>query len=319
MKGILAALAVATSCAGAAFAQTYPAKPVQWILPYAPGGGTDAIGRIVAEKMSTRLGVPVPVINQAGASGTLGSNAVRRAQPDGYTLLFNASVFMLGRNVVRSTPYDPIADFTPIARIGEVPLIMVANKKVEGATLGEVVRAVRADPNRFNFALSALGSAGHLATLEFMRQADIKVVTVPYRGAAPALPDLISGSVQLMIDPLTVLLPQVNAGQLKAIAVTANERSPLAPDVPTAAESGMPALVLSSWYGVWGPPNLPRDVVERISAEMGQIAKDPSFVSRLDALGIRPTYMTTEQFVPFMRADTERAVGLLRAANFEPE
>jgi tripartite-type tricarboxylate transporter receptor subunit TctC len=200
-----------------------------------------------------------------------------------------------------------------------VPMIMVANKKVEGATLGEVVRAVRADPNRFNFALSALGSAGHLATLEFMRQADIKVVTVPYRGAAPALPDLISGSVQLMIDPLTVLLPQVNAGQLKAIAVTANERSPLAPDVPTAAESGMPALVLSSWYGVWGPLNLPRDVVERISAEMGQITKDPSFVARLDALGIRPTYMTTEQFVPFMRADTERAVGLLRAANFEPE
>jgi tripartite-type tricarboxylate transporter receptor subunit TctC len=319
MRKILVALVMALWWAGPACAQAYPSKPVQWIIPYAPGGGTDAIGRIVAEKVSGRLGVPVTVMNQPGASGTIGSGAVQRAQPDGHTLLFNASVFMLGRNVVRSTPYDPIADFTPIARIGEVPLVMVANPKVEGATLTEIARAVRASPDRFNFALSALGSAGHLATLEFMRLADLKVVTVPYRGAAPALTDLISGSVQLMIDPLTVLLPQVTAGRLKAVAVTATERSPLAPDVPTAAESGMPGLVLSSWYGVWGPPNLPREVVQRVSTAMGEIAKDPAFVTRLDGLGIRPTYMSTEQFVPFMRADTERAVGLLRAANFEPE
>lgn len=313
------ALTVAIALTGGALAQSYPNKPIRWIIPYPPGGGTDAIGRIVGERLGEILGVPVITVNQTGASGTIGSDFVRRAEADGYTLLFNASVFTLGRGVVKSTPYEPLEDFTTVARIGEVPLILIASQNVEGSSIGEVVQAARANPNRFNFAISALGSAGHVATLEFLRQAGAKAEIIPYRGAAPALTDLAAGVVQLMIDPLTVLLPQVQGGRAKPLAVTGRERSPLAPNVPTTAEAGMPGLVMASWYGVWGPKNLPSDVVQRLSTSLEEVAKDRRFLARVESLGIKPTFMGPGEAEVFMRAEAEKSMTLLRAANFVPD
>ncbi|MGE0719358.1 MAG: Bug family tripartite tricarboxylate transporter substrate binding protein [Alphaproteobacteria bacterium] len=304
---------------GGAAAQGYPTKPIRWVLPYPPGGGTDIMGRLVAEAVSPRLGQPVVVVNQTGASGTVGSDAVRRADPDGYTLLFNASIFVLGRNVVKAAPYDTIADFTPIARIGEVPLIILAATSVPGSTIPEVVAAAKAEPRKYNFGLSSLGSAGHLATLEFIRLAGSPIETITYRGAAPALADLVAGNIQLMIDPLTALLPQAQAGRAKALAVTSRARSALAPDIPTTAEAGMPDLVMGSWYGVWGPRGLPDAVVTRIGAAMAEAAADPAFAAKLATYGIIPTYMAQAEFRDFIRADLDRAVGLLRSVNFQPE
>ncbi|BBK30462.1 tripartite-type tricarboxylate transporter receptor subunit TctC [Stella humosa] len=318
-RGLVGVAVASLVAVGGAAAQTYPTKPIRWILPYPPGGGTDVMGRLVAEAVAPRLGQQVIVVNQSGASGTVGSDAVRRADPDGYTLLFNASIFVLGRNVVKAAPYDPVADFTPVARIGEVPLILLASNGVTGQTIPEIVAAAKANPSGFNFGLSSLGSAGHLATLEFIRLAGTRIETIAYRGASPALTDLVAGNVQLMIDPITTLLPQAQAGRAKAVAVTAAARSPLAPDVPTTAEAGMPGLVLASWYGVWGPKGLPPAVVARVSAAMADAAKDPAFIAKLATYGIQPTYMGPAEFPGFMQADIDRSIALLRAAGFQPE
>ncbi len=319
VAGAAAVAALASLGGAAASAQAYPAKPIRWILPYPPGGGTDIMGRLVAEAISPRLGQPIVVVNQSGASGTVGSEAVRRADPDGYTLLFNASIFVLGRNVVRAAPYDPVQDFTAVARIGEVPLILLASTKVTAGTIPEIVAAAKADPKAYNFGLSSLGSAGHLATLEFIRLAGTPIETITYRGAAPALTDLVAGNVQLMIDPITSLLPQAKAGRAKAVAVTSATRSALAPDVPTTAEAGMPGLVLGSWYGVWGPKGLPAPVVDRVSRAVQEASADPAFVEKLATYGISPVYMGPDRFPAFMQADIDRSVALLRAANFQPE
>jgi tripartite-type tricarboxylate transporter receptor subunit TctC len=302
-----------------AIAQPYPNKPIRMIVPYPPGGGTDALGRITAERLSERLGQPVVVTNVAGASGTVGSDSVRRADPDGYTLLFNASLFLLGKNVVKSTPYDPLDDFSALGRVGLAPLLIVASNKVEGATLLEAVKSAKANESTYNMAISGLGSAGHLGSLEFQRIAGLKLAMIPYKGTAPGLADVMSGNVQFMIDAMTALLPQTKGGRVRGLAVTSATRSKIAPDIPTTAEAGMPELNISSWYGVWGPKNLPEPIANRIAVAISELVNTPEFNARIDAAGIVPGYLGPKAFVDFMRADLTKAVALLKAANFQPE
>lgn len=303
----------------AAAAQTYPNRPIRMVVPYPPGGGTDALGRITAERMADRLGVAVVVANVPGGSGTVGSESVRRAEPDGYTLLFNASLFLLGKHVVKSTPYDPLEDFTALGRTGIAPLVLIASNKVEGTTLADVVRAVRANPGGFNMAISGMGAAGHLGSLEFQRLVGVNLQGIPYKGTAPALADVMGGQVQLMMDAATVLLPQTKGGRVRGLAITSTTRSPINPDVPTTSEAGMPGLNLSSWYGVWGPKGMPAAVNNRIVAAIAEGVRQPEFQARIDAAGILPGYLDPAAFVEFMRGDLTRAVGLLKAANFQPE
>ena len=188
MRHFLLAFALLAGCSLAA-AQGYPNKSIRMVLPYPAGGGTDALGRITAERLSDRLGVPVVVTNVPGGSGTVGSEQVRRAEPDGYTILFNASLFLMGKHVVKSTPYDPLEDLSALGRVGQAPLLIIASGKVEAATLADVVKAVRANPNGFNMAISGMGAAGHLGSLEFMRIAGVNLQAVPYKGTAPPSPD----------------------------------------------------------------------------------------------------------------------------------
>lgn len=300
-------------------AETYPSKPIKWVIPYPPGGGVDAVGRIVGEKLSAELGVPVVLTHQPGGGGIVGADAVRRSTPDGYTLLFNASVFIFGPQVLKSVPYDPVADFTPIAQIGDVPLLVISNPKVEAKTFAELVERVRADPEKFNIALSAPGAAGHLGTLAFLHHIGKPVEIVQYRGTGLGLTDVISGSVQLMVEGMTILLPQVKNGRVRAYAVTSRERSKLAPDIPTTAEVGVPNFVVSSWYGVWGPRGLPAPVVARISAAVDKISKDPELISRFEGLGLTSTYMSGDVFETYIRADAQRGRDLLKEAGFEPQ
>ena len=318
MRRVVAGIALALSTL-VAFAQGYPNKPIRMVLPYPAGGGTDALGRIMAERLADRLGVAVVVTNVPGGSGTVGSDQVRRAEPDGHTLLFNASLFLMGRNVVKSTPYDPLDDFTALGRVGQAPLLIIASNKVEAVTLAELVKAVRANPGGFNMAISGLGAAGHLGSLEFMRIAGVNLQSIPYKGTAPALADVMGGSVQLMIDSATVLLPQAKGGRVRGLAITSATRNKNNPEIPTTAEAGMPELTIASWYGVWGPKGLPPAITARLAAAIAEGVRQPEFAARIDAAGIVPGYLDPSAFVEFMRMDLARSVNLLKAANFQPE
>src|SRR5437763_1373952 len=262
-----------------AAAQDWPNRTIRVIVPYPPGGPADIMGRLAAQKLQEKLGVTVVVENRSGASGTIGAEAVRQSPPDGYTFLAAPSVHVLGRQVVKSVPYDPVNDFTPIARYGEGPLLVLANPSaVQGKTIAEALPEIRARPKDFRFGLSALGAANHLAVLEFNRLTGLDLPIIPYRGSAPALADLLGGQVQLMIDPIIAALPLVQSGKLRALAVTSTQHSWAIPELPTAAESGLPGLEISSWYGLWGPKDLPDPIVIRVNAVLSEAMQESAVV-----------------------------------------
>lgn len=318
MRGLALALGVILPLSTQA-AEPWPQRTIRVVVPYPPGGPADIMGRLAAQKLGERLGVTTVVENRSGASGTVGAEAVRAAAPDGYTLLAAPSVHVMGRQVLRNVPYDPVGDFTPIARLGEGPLLVLANPSVPGRTIAEMLPALRAKASNFSFGLSAFGAANHLAVLDFNRRAGLDLLIVPYRGSGPALTDLIAGQVQLMIDPMSAALPHVRGGRLKALAVTSAHRSPIAPEIPTAAESGMPGLEFASWYGVWGPRGLPAEIVQRVNEALNAGMRDPTVLERLAALGNEPVTETPAEFAAFIEADVKRNTEILQAAGFQPE
>ena len=303
-----------------AAAQDWPSRTIRVVVPYPASGPADIMGRLAAQKLQEKLGAAVIVENRSGASGTIGAEAVRQSAADGYTLLAAPSVFVLARQVVKAVPYDPVNDFTPIARYGEGPLLVLANPSaVSGKTIAEALPVIRAKPEEFRFALSALGAANHLAVLEFNRLAGLDLQIIPYRGSAPALTDLLSGQVQLMIDPIIAALPLVQSGKLRALAVTSARRSSALPQLPTAAESGMPGLEISSWYGLWGPKDLPKEIVARVNGALSDAMREPAVIERLTTLGFEPVAGTAEEFARFIQADVARSSALLRAVNYQPQ
>ena len=222
------------------------------------------------------LGVPVIVENRAGASGTIGGQAVHQAAPDGYTLLFVPLTHVMANVVLKSVPYDAVNDFTPIARVGESPMLVVMSTKMAPKTLAEVATAAREHPADWTIATSGLGSAGHVASIELSNVSKANMTITPYRGTAPALTDVMGGHVQLLINSIVTLVPAARDGKVKALAITAAKRSALAPEVPTAVESGMPSLTFTSWFGFFGPKGMPKDVVTKLNAtfnEAGQQAR----------------------------------------------
>ena len=318
-----AAAAIGAGLVGAApgMAQPggYPNRPIRMVIPFAPGGGVDAIGRLVAQNLEKRLGATVVVDNRSGGSGTIGGQAVQQAAPDGQTLLFSASTHVMARQVLRQAPYDPLTDFTPIAQIGQAPLLLVMSPNRPQSNITEVVEDARRNPDKWAFAVAALGAAGHLATILFMKLAGINFTIAPYRGTAPALNDVAGGHIPLLIDPVLALLPFVRSGKAKGIAITTASRSALAPSIPTAAEAGMPGLEFVSWYGLWGPKGLPASVVERLNQALAEIMREPAVVERTAALGLEPVYLGQAEFQPFITADVARNSELLRSVNFQPE
>jgi tripartite-type tricarboxylate transporter receptor subunit TctC len=299
----LAVLASVLLAAPAA-AQDWPNRNIRVVVPYPAGGPADFMGRLAAQKLQEKLGVSVVVENRSGASGTIGAETVRQSPPDGYTFLAAPVVHILGRLVVKAVPYDPVGDFTAIVRYGEGPLIVLANPAaVPGKTLAEALPAIKSKPNDFRFGISALGSPNHLAVLEFNKLTKLDLQIIPYRGSAPALTDLVSGQVQLMIDPMITALPLVLAGQLKALAVASSRRTSVLPDVPTAAESGLAGLEFSSWYGLWGPKDLPKDIVKRVNAVLVEAVREPAVVEKLTTLGFEPVSGTPEEFAAVIASD----------------
>jgi tripartite-type tricarboxylate transporter receptor subunit TctC len=309
----------ASLVAAPALGQAYPDKAIRMIVPYPPGGGTDGLGRITAQFLSEKLGQQIVVQNIGGASGTIGSDTVRRADPDGYTLLFNASLFVLGKTVVPSCPYDPVTDFRPIAQAGEAPLVLLANNNVPGATYAEVMAAVAKEPKKFFVAISSGGSAGHIATLAWIKRTGLPIDTILYKGTAPANTDLMAGTVQFFMDPWTALLPLATSGRAKGLFVTSKARTPLAPNVPTSAEVGLKDFNLSSWYGLWGQKDLPEPIVAKLAASMAEVSKDKGFLDKTASLGIVPTARGPKDFAAFIKSEVETNVALLKDAGFKPE
>ena len=307
--------------AAPAAAQDWPNRNIRVVVPYPAGGPADFMGRLAAQKLGEKLGVSVVVENRSGASGTIGAETVRQSPPDGYTFLAAPVVHVLGRLVVKAVPYDPVGDFTAIVRFGEGPLIVLANPAaVPGKTLADALPAIRSKPDDFRFGVSALGSPNHLAVLEFNRLTKLNLQIIPYRGSAPALTDTVSGQVQLMIDPMITALPLVQGGQLKALAVASSKRTSVLPDVPTAAESGLPGLEFSSWYGLWGPKGLPKEIVTRVNAVMLESMREPAVIEKLATLGFEPVSTgTPDEFAALIKSDIARNAALLSAAKFEPQ
>jgi tripartite-type tricarboxylate transporter receptor subunit TctC len=297
----------------------WPNRPVRVIVPFTPGGATDGMARVTAGKLQEKLGQPFVVENRPGANGAVGGQAVATAAPDGYTLCFSASIQILARLVMRNPGYDPVADLAPVARVGQGPLLMVMNQARPQTTLAEVLAAVRAAPRDWSFAVSSLGAAGHLATIEFTRQAGVEITQVPYRGTAPALTDVVAGNVQLMFDPILATLPQVRERRVRGLAITAGARSAAAPEIPTAAEAGMPGLDIQSWWALWGPRALPAEITARIGEALRTGMAEPDVLARVGTLGIEPLAEIGPDFAAFISRDFARSQELLRLANFQPE
>jgi tripartite-type tricarboxylate transporter receptor subunit TctC len=297
----------------------FPARTIRIVVPVAAGGGVDVFARLIAERIRVLRNVSFIVENRVGGNSTIGGLEVQRAAPDGYTVLFHASTHIIARRVMRIVPYDPVADFTPIAPAGQAPLVLiVANNRPE-QTLKEIVASAKKDPNAWSFATAQLGAPGHIAAVAFNQLNDLNLPIIVYRGTAPAVNDVAGGHVPAMIEAILALLPMVRAGSVRAIAVTSAKRSTLAPEIPTMAEVGLPALNFGAWWGMWGPPGLPADLVATINGWVNEAVKELAAEGRLAALGIEPAQKTPQAFREFIATDLDRSAKLLKAANFQPE
>jgi len=319
-KTWIVALSLGLSLMAPAFAQgQFPSGTLRLVVPFAAAGGVDQAARLLGKQLQTDLGVSVIVENKAGASGTIGGKAVHAATPDGMTLLFSAATHVLAKQVLAVPPYDPQADFALVARVGEAPLMLVIPPTAPQKNLKEVLDAARAQPDKWTAAVPALGAPSHLATLLLAQQGKLKLTMTPYRGTAPALADVAGGHVQVLMDSIISIHAMAKAGKVKPIAVSSSQRSGVAPDVPTAVESGYPGLVYNSWYGVWAPKGTPPDRVQALNKAINKATAGLARAGAFTALGILPVLETTDQFRQFVATDVARSAELLKEAGFKPE
>ncbi len=313
--------AAAAICKPAVAAPGWPAKgrTIRVIVPWPPGAANDALGRLVAQRLQDKFGATAIVENRTGGSGLIGTKYVIDADPDGYTFLasaFNTAVMPL---VLKSADFNPETDLEVIARTGVAPLICVMTAERPQKTVNEVVVAAKADPGNWNFAISAVGSAGHLATIDFLQRTSSHIPMVAYRGTQPALLDVMAGAVQLLIDTSFALIPAAKDGtKVRALGIAAAKRSILAPDIPTMAEAGVPGFEASSWYGLWAPKGTPGEITTTMHELVQEIMHDPKVVDSLRANLLEPITESTDQTKTFIANEITRAKRLLQSVNFQP-
>ena len=319
MLACVAAITLIVAAAAAA-AQNYPSRPVRMIVPYPPGGTVDVVARVLALNLAEQTGRNFIVDNRAGANGIVGSDLVAKATPDGYTLLVQASIFVINPLFLKNVPYDVQKDYTPVTNVGSVPLLVTAHPAVPAANLREFLALVKATTSKYSFATSGLGSAGHLSEEMIKRQAGVpEMLIVPYKGSGPALVDLIGGQVSAMIDPFPSSYPHVKSGRLKALAVTSTKRVSFMPDVPTVDESGVRGFDMVSWYGLWGPRGVPPAVTSRLTAETARAVRAPLSVTRLGEQGFDPAGGGPDAFAKFIAQEIDRYAKIVREANIKAE
>jgi tripartite-type tricarboxylate transporter receptor subunit TctC len=304
---LLVAAAIVLLAAAGARAQDYPTRPIKVVIAFPPGGPTDFVGRLLAEKLKEILGQPVIIENKPGANGAIGATEVVRAAPDGYTLFLTTSgAVTITPNLRTDTPYDTLRDFAPISRVVNVNEVLAVKPDLAVNTATDLAALAKAKPGALAFASTGVGSPPHLALELFQAAAGVKFVHVPYRGAAPAITDLLGGQVIAMFADAPVLLPHIQGGKLKPIAVASVQRNPVLPNVPTLAEQGYADTVCDNWYGLLAPAKTPPAIVAKLNAALRSALADPGLKEKLVKVGAVPTPSTPEEFASFLREELAR-------------
>ena len=314
----LAVIGLSTAAApiGSASAQDYPTRPVKWVVGYPPGGATDIIARLLGQRLSERLGQQFVIENKPGAGNNIATESVINAEPDGYTLLFVNPANYINASLYANLKFNVIRDIAPIAAFNRVPNVMTVNNNVPAKTVAEFIAYVKANPGKVNLASSGNGTSVHLSGEMFMAMAGVKMQHVPYRGAAPAITDLLGGQVQLIFDNMPSILQHVRAGSVRALAVTGTARSPLLPDVPVLADT-IPGYEASALFGVGAPKNTPKAVIEKLNKEINAVLAEPAIKARLLDLGGEPLIGTPEAFGAMIVAETDKWKKVIEEAKVE--
>jgi len=296
----------------AACAQDYPNRPLRLIAPFSPGGATDVLARIVGQKINERLGQPVVVENRVGAGGNIGAEQVAKSPPDGYTLLMGGVPHAIGASLYAKLGYDMVKDLSAIAEVASFPSMLVLHPSLPAKSVRELITLAKMRPGQLNFGSAGNGSPNHLALELFDTMAGVKMVHIPYKGAGQVVGDLLAGQLQLASMGFPVAMPHVQAGKLRAIAVTGAARSPLFAQIPTVAEAGLPGFDVTSWYGVFGPAALPREIISRLNIEISGAIGAPDLKERMTALGAESSVKTPDQFAQYVRDEIVKWAKVVR-------
>jgi tripartite-type tricarboxylate transporter receptor subunit TctC len=297
----------------------WPARPIRFILPFPPGGGTDILGRLIAERLTAGLGQPVVTENRGGAGGNVGAEAAAKSPPDGYTIVLVAPSLAISPSLYSKLNYDPVKDFAPVSLVATVPNVMITNPSVPAATLKEFIALAKSKPGEMNFGSGGSGTSNHLAGELFNIVAGVKLVHVPYKGVNLAMQDVLSARVQLVFIGIPAAAPHIKAGKLRALALASAQRSAVLPDVPTADEAGLPKFEVTTWYGILAPAGTPRPVVARLNGELGKIMHSPELKDRLEALATDPLTSTPEEFADLIRREIAKWSEVVREAGLKAD
>ena len=318
VRHLASILALASLLPGIALAQPYPDKPVRVLVGFSPGGFTDVLARLVSQKLQERLGQPFVVENKPGAAGTIAADQVAHAKPDGYTLLLgHSNSNSIAPALYPKLTYNVIKDFTPIAHIASTPFILTVHPSVTADNVRSFVEYAKTHPLRY--ASSGQGSGQHLAAEQFALQSGIKMTHIPYKGSGQAITDLLSGQVELNFESPPNTMQHIKAGKLKALGITSARRSPLLPEVPTIAEQGLSGYEIIQWFGVFGPPGMPKTIVDKLNAEINAIVKLPDVAEKIESQGGTIYGGTPAAFASYIETDTAKWDKLVKAANIKPE
>jgi tripartite-type tricarboxylate transporter receptor subunit TctC len=310
-RSMLALLALA--CASFAQAQSWPSKPIRYIVPFAPGGTTDILGRMVGAKLAEALGQPVVVENRAGAAGALGVELLARSAPDGYTIGGGTiSSHAINVTLYGKLPYDPIKDFAPITMLATLPNMLIVHPSLGVNNVQELIALLKANPNKYSFGSAGNGTSQHMSGELFKTMTGVQMQHIPYKGSGPMIPDLLAGTISMSFENLTTAYPPAKSGKLKALAVTTSKRSFVAPDVPTLAEAGLAGFEISSWQAMFAPAGTPKDIIARLYAETAKALKAPDVAKRLQDLGLDAGGMPPEELAALIRDEIPRLGKIVR-------
>ena len=309
----------AALAAPAAVAQAWPAKPVRLILPFPPGGGTDILGRTMAQRLGESIGQTILLDNRPGAGGNLGAEIAARAAPDGYTIVLVAPGFVISPSLYRKLGYEPFKDFDPVSLVAVIPNLLAVHPSVPAQTVKELVAYARANPGKVNFGSGGVGTSNHLATELLAAQTGVTMVHVPYKGAATAMMDTVAGNVQLITIGTGAALAQVKAGKLRALATQTPGRVPSAPEIPTIAEAGFPGLEVQTWYAVFVPMKTPAAITRRLNSDLSRVMFEPDVRERLATIGAEPMKSTPQELTTFIRGEYKRWAEVVKSAKLQAE
>ena len=300
-------------------ARQYPMKPIRFIVPFAPGGTTDIVARFIGQKLSDDLGQPLIIDNRGGAGGTIGTDMLAIALPDGYTIMLNHVGLAYNVSLYQRLPYDTLKDLAPVSLVGTTPNVLVINTGFKVRSVKELVELARAKPDQVSYGSGGVGSSGHLAVEMLQQVAKAKFLHIPYKGAGPALTDTVSGQVQFMITTMPAVVNHVKSGRLRALAVSGTKRSPAMPDLPTVIENGVPGYDYTTWYGVLAPAGLPKPVAARLLQAVHGAVGSPDLRERLTQNGMEPEVNTPERFAALIKSDIGKWNKIIRAAGIKGE